>query len=123
MRLSDAIILGSTLNPQGFNEFKGEDGATCAWGAAYEAVGINIPEYGDNFLDDPDEWDWIHKTGPMCCVTCGEFQEDADQFIAHLNDFHIWDREAIGAFVASIEPREQAREIENCVQEQECSVL
>lgn len=39
MKLSEAILLGASMNKQAFGTYKDKDGGTCALGAAMEAVG------------------------------------------------------------------------------------
>lgn len=102
MLLSEAILLGSTLNPQGFGEFEQNSPifgtvATCAWGAAYRAIGAEIGV-------DPPEWEYAEKL-VLRCPGC-EFRFSVGCLIPHLNDDHRWTRERIAELIAKIEPQE-----------------
>jgi hypothetical protein len=104
MRLSEAIMLGSTIHPQGFGKFRqvGPSGmATCAWGAAHDAVGNH---YG--YDDDPENWDWVHNPTRVQCPDCGVTRRVQANVIVHLNDDHRWTRERIAEWVATVEPKE-----------------
>jgi hypothetical protein len=100
MKLSAAILLGSTLREQCFGRnFIG--GGSCAFGAAYEALGydqFNFPDYS-NF------WPWLDV--PVECPVCGGLAPTAATIIsAHLNDDHKWTRERIAEWVATVEPQD-----------------
>jgi hypothetical protein len=112
MKLSDAILLGSTMKPQGFGALLADD-KTCAMGAAYDAIGIL-----DDVLAGRDYAERIAVVAPhfpivasrsqtydcpkRCCVHLCSIGAIA----AHLNDHHAWTREQIAGWVASIEPQE-----------------
>lgn len=100
MRLSEAIRLGSMMRPQGFGYFL-KDGRTCAFGAAYEAIGVEFNQMG---ALNP-VFDWAHEV-ETCCPEC-EMPEYAAIIVTHLNDFHRWTRERIADFVATVEPPEE----------------
>src|SRR6185436_16765159 len=99
MKLSEAIRLGAMLRPQSFTN--GFDGTgTCAWGAAFEAVGY-APK-GFKF-----DGAWMPKWGEhefhklfdksRACPDCGaRFTSD---MIVHLNDDHRLTREPIADWV------------------------
>jgi hypothetical protein len=99
MRLSEAIRLGTMLTPQAFRAVFTGDGA-CAWGAALLAVGatrelaVRSAALG--------RWPWAFLVS-VNCPSCGRSRLVCE-VIAHLNDDHRWTREAIGGWVAEIEP-------------------
>lgn len=117
MKLSDAILLGSTMRPQIHGRLSDGEG-TCALGAAYNAVGI---------LQALGETDMVAKRkaliesrfpGILCSVRyscpcegaarrseCSE-PRTLTQTVTHLNDHHFWTRERIASWVASVEPQE-----------------
>jgi hypothetical protein len=107
MKLSEAILLGSTLRPQIKGHLFG-DGRSCALGAAGEAIGAE-PK------DCPSTWEVIRKEWPWTqvlvfpCPGCWRARgaSKALVLIAHLNDFHGWTRQRTAAWVASVEPREE----------------
>ena len=59
MKLSEAISLGSTLNPQAFGKVVDARGGRCAWGAAFEAMGLMAPD---------QEWSWTTRV--VKCPHC-----------------------------------------------------
>ena len=106
MKLSEAILLGSTLRPQIRGHLFG-DGRSCALGAAGEAMGAQ-PK------DCPSSWEFIRRSWPwtevfsLRCPACWRPKETSEilALIAHLNDFHGWTRQRTAAWVASVEPAE-----------------
>ena len=100
MKLSEAILLGSTMAPQGVGGYE-RNGKTCALGAAGQAVGLHGYEIGS-------VWLWSRE-GSVPCPVC---RHDAwpISVIAHLNDTHTWTRERIAEWVAKIEPKEETAE-------------
>lgn len=60
MKLSDAMVLGSTMNPQAFMVGKDEFGGTCALGAICEAVGIQTKRIS-TFLDLMDRFPGLER--------------------------------------------------------------
>ena len=105
MRLSDAIRLGAMLKPQAFGDFTDGVG-TCAFGAANEALGRPADH------EIVDEWAALCRA-ESCCPCCGQrpgslVLDDYElpntaALIVHLNDDHVWTREAIADWVATIE--------------------
>ena len=97
MKLSDAIILGTTLGPQIFCKyFDDEHKGSCALGSAFLAVGTTPAVF-------PFEWEWAreYKMSSPCGCT-GDRPVDA--IIVHLNDIHEWTRERIAEWVRTVEP-------------------
>lgn len=107
MKLSEAILLGSTLNPQGFcaDPAVGD----CALWSAARSVGIGAypddegrhPDYGllrDRFpvLNTPD----------VGCPVCGFIEQNLGFIVWHLNDSHRWTRERIADWIETIEDRQ-----------------
>jgi hypothetical protein len=107
MKLSEAILLGSTLRPQIKGHLFG-DGRSCALGAAAEAIGSE-PK------DCPTSWEFIRSEWPWTevllfrCPACWRPRDTANalKLITHLNDFHNWTRQRTAAWVASVEPGEE----------------
>lgn len=133
MRLSEAIRLGSTLNRQGFGNFRvygGVNGVrTCAIGAALAAIGVTeLP----NLISSEEEYRAIFYYWP-CMVTrqmiscpaayCIYPKDPLDVIIAHLNDLHRWTREQIADWVASIESAELEGVVEEPQPEVTCPVF
>ena len=97
LKLSEAMRLGATLAPQGFYKLKNSLGATCAIGAAFEAVGF-VPTRIDSYGP------WIYlgnqgKAGDFRCPACRGDCGYPVAVITHLNDEHRWTREQIADFV------------------------
>ena len=101
MKLSEAIRLGSMMKPQCFGLMH-DDGATCAFGAALDAIG----KLHECYSEEPQEW---HDTGAFIaeCPQCHDTMRYVDQYkantLAHLNDTHRWTREQIADWVSTIE--------------------
>lgn len=114
MKLSDAIRLGALLRPQAFGRlFDADERATCALGAAYEAIGEL-----DRFLEidaDPTAasmellepaFKVLTAWGTGQFVTCPGPQQVQMQLgaaITTLNDHHKWTREQIADWVETLE--------------------
>ena len=112
MRLSEAIRLGAMLKPQGFG-YQSIDWmrvpATCAYGAALEAVGeVQSVQLQESILTK--HWPWLKDAGVLCpakgCVGSCIYVQGM-YVVWHLNDIHRWTRERIADYVATVEPREQ----------------
>lgn len=99
VKYSEAIRLGSMLRPQAFGV--GFDGvATCANGAAREAVGkLNCDDYQMRHYFP------ICETQMEYCPICRDqtMVPNLAGCVAHLNDDHGWTREQIADFVQAIE--------------------
>lgn len=102
MRLSEAIRLGAMLRPQALNHFITEAGATCAFGAAFEAIGRNIVAEADILCSGDAMQAWA-----ICDVdVLNPVSLEMDvlySVVTSLNDFHGWTRERIADWVESIE--------------------
>lgn len=97
MKLSEAILLGSTLRPQCRGELF-RNGGSCAFGAAAEAL-------GQQDIDSRALWPWLDL--PLTCPVCGETEGIGAAIVSsHLNDSHFWTRERIAEWVATVEPAE-----------------
>jgi hypothetical protein len=101
--LSDAILDGARLRPQGFDSLVDEAGRTCALGAAVHAVtGTTneslspLPKHLTSFLD---------TSSPCPIEACHQRHNvlSLGFLITHLNDHHDWTRERIAGFVATVE--------------------
>jgi hypothetical protein len=113
MKLSDAIRLGSMTVPQHFGALflferpyvQNDDIppilSACAAGSALMAIGVLDKGRG---WSTATYWPW---TADMS-VTCpyGDGRKIVCDMIVHLNDSHMWTREQIADWVATIEPTE-----------------
>lgn len=103
MKLSEAIRLGAMLKPQAYGYILTPGGdMTCAWGSAYEAIGMRIRagQYGRS-SKAPAEWRKfasIVMVGPE-----GGKPRSIGSIIERLNDSGKWTRERIADWVESIE--------------------
>lgn len=112
MKLSEAILLGSTLRPQ-IKGFLFADGRSCALGAAAEAMGAQPKDRPSSWELIRDEWPWT-QTLSFRCPACWRPKgtSKALTLITHLNDFHGWTRQCTAVWVASVEPKEDEACIE-----------
>ena len=115
MKLSEAILLGSTLSPQAIGVYESADGSRCALGAALAAVGKQCHAELEATYALDALWPhlnfcyWGHGTlGFPCCPdpNCGGIALELAGAIVHLNDVHFWTREQIAAWAARFEPPE-----------------
>lgn len=101
MRLSEAIRLGAMLKPQGFGVLRDASGATCALGAALDAIG-----HGENYTAAYIEF-------PICRASLIHPVRGGASIgmyvLMTLNDDHRWTREQIADWVQTIEERETER--------------
>lgn len=95
MTLSDAIRLGAMMKPQAFGSLRDESGATCAMGAAEDALGRRPYAV---FPKHPA----LRAVCPACAYAPTQLN-GCLYTIAHLNDAHHWTREAIADWVEAIE--------------------
>ena len=118
MKLSEAILLGSINTKQHFGALATLDGsATCAWGAAFDAMGIHmcggeeLKEINQFYSPSkervlsnamPLDWRWAVVTR-VNCPLCAMADNKLERIIAHLNDTHRQSRPRIAAYVAGWE--------------------
>lgn len=116
MKLSEAILLGSTMNPQAFGVYEDPDGHTCALGAALKAVGFVVHKVllpMDAMVNSTNlAWLFPFLHYYDACPGCGA-ANTVFNIIPHLNDDHKWTREQIAEWVATVEPKEEANELDN----------
>jgi len=121
MKLSEAILLGSTMSPQRFGPAcKGdppEDKRRCVIEAAVEAIGEPAHVSNDRrwFGVDVTNYRALWKAWPWCAThkpqyscphaVCG-LPSPVWPLLFHLNDVHHWTRPEIAAWVATIEPQD-----------------
>ena len=110
MKLSEAILLGSTLSQQCFGTYEvrivipGETTHVmrCALGSALAAAGQNDVDQAIRL--------WPYISDRVACPECS-MTAALGSLVIHLNDDRRWTREKIAAFVADYEnnfvPREQ----------------
>lgn len=110
LKLSEAIRLGAMLKPQGYQLYQ-RNGASCALGAAMDALGIQAEEQMSSAFTE-------FATLRLCTHEVAEFPPGCSDecrwshpfrmgdLIVHLNDDHRWTREQIADWVETIEQRE-----------------
>lgn len=132
MRLSEAMLRGCILRPQGFGAIFGVsfDGlfgwfgnpiaTSCALGAAYQYadIQIGVVKNSDRTRSErggvngnaqtawrvPHEWfALLFESGSQKCPQCHKEIDNVGRAIAHLNDHHRWPREAIACWLMPIE--------------------
>lgn len=120
MRLSEAIRLGAMMRPNQafYNLYDVDDEATCALGAAAEALGILDTEAigGGYTAKAPVEWKaFVLQT--VQCPECHYSIDKVDACIVHLNNEHRWSRERIADWVEALEkpPAADAESIPDAV--------
>lgn len=106
MKLSEAILLGSTMSKQIFGHSSNSSDGRCALNAATDAAGVD-------YFDIDSVWPW-QETLRLPCPECGEDRTAGGvplyvgHIIAmHLNDQHRWPLAKIAEWVRSIEPRDE----------------
>jgi hypothetical protein len=105
MRLSEAIRLGAMMTSAARWTFF-ENGGACALGGALRAVGVTPDESMTGEFNDRslvERWRWA--ASDVRCPAC-ENHGFVWFTIMHLNDDHEWPRDAIGQWVATIEPED-----------------
>lgn len=116
MRLCDAIREGAKKRPQAFEEYFDEDNTelseeaeptlcSCALGAAFEGVNVG-PGVECNSGTLRKLFPVLKRDGVECPVeVCEERFADAPliNVVAHLNDYHRWQREEIADWVEQFE--------------------
>lgn len=124
MKLSEAIRLGAMMKPQAFGALY-DNGATCALGAAGDAMGI-LDRNRNDWIPGSTEKVWWWRpvaTAEALCPSCGQRARNSygwitsstvEDVIVHLNNDHRWTRERIADWVESVE-----REQESATQPQE----
>ena len=114
MTLSEAIILGSTMNPKATGIRHRADGASCALGAAEDAFGIEN-KYSDAMLEKRLPWlESLVVEDPAF----GGHHGRLNGVIASLNNglsayghrFEPWSRESIADWVATVEPKPEQQD-------------
>lgn len=115
MRLSEAILLGSTsVRPLAGRMIKFQNGETfgCALGMACTAAAVPFFQSQEFY----DEWPWLknHFTLPCCG---GQTEYFGSSVIVHVFDYHImevnkphWTLEQLVDWVRSVEPPEPDQE-------------
>lgn len=109
MKLSEAIRLGAMLKPQAHREFLTTEGASCALGAALDAVG-GLSSIS-SFHDIAARWPWTRGKAvrcPSCAAGAAAIHTSPDDILDNvviLNDVHGWTREQVADWVETIEAR------------------
>jgi hypothetical protein len=102
--LSEAIRLGTALRPnQAFNVLfdPADPTATCALGAASEAVGIlDVTQRNSYVGKAPKSWRWTSTRWGVLysCPSCW-WRAEGQDIIIHLNNDHRWTRLQIADWV------------------------
>lgn len=108
MRLSEAIRLGAMLRPQTTGAIY-KRGKSCAWGAAWEAVGGNIEHWTQNGSISSHSiceqyWPELNRKVAHPLINDDRNDYNLASIIESLNDNpNCWTRERIADWVASIE--------------------
>jgi hypothetical protein len=110
MKLSEAILLGSTIRPQTYGVAFDVVGS-CAFGAAMEAVGCKYKPEGLSTAEEYTTyniltaWPWLEASREPCPECHRKTIIGTREVISmHLNDKHKWSRERIAEWVSTIEP-------------------
>jgi hypothetical protein len=122
MKLSAAILLGSTMSPQAFREFQDKNGSRCAVGAALAAIGKPIKAKIAVGVAEAS-WPWLTRHDAFVCPGCHGVWRHVLGLIMHFNDVHGWTRERIAEWVATVEPQDIQGEQTDEVQETRIAVL
>lgn len=105
MSLTTAIRRGAQIRGQAFSYlFTG--GGSCVVGAAVEGAGLMAYRAGaflEHLPELPADW---HMTMTTACPVCGR-RLSRLVVIMHLNDGHTWCREAIAAWLDTLEQAER----------------
>jgi hypothetical protein len=109
MRLSDAIRAGAKMGRQVRGQLFSSNGGSCAWGAAFTAVGLReqinsrpIPPNWREYYDSLD-WGWVLNPEPVPWTNA--IKQPPCVTITNLNDLHCWTREQIADWVEQYEPK------------------
>lgn len=133
LALGQAIRIGSLIKPQcygtghgkvrgGLKDLFREVNATCAWGAAHEAIGAemvtvvseedtasirgsHLIKKGETVMAYIIPGDWVFVRVVSECPKCNKI-ETIERLISHLNDDHKWKRERIADWVESQEKKQ-----------------
>ena len=110
MKLSEAMRLGAMATEQCFEMlYDPITGATCAVGSVYSAIGkLGI---GYKYADLRLEFPILASVDATACPDCGDATHirTSCALIPHLNDVHLWTREQIADYVATIEAQQDAK--------------
>ncbi len=92
--LAEAILAGARQRPQAFGSYFSSDGRSCALGAAFEGV-HHLPRVVGAYRPRLERlFDCLEYISRPCPVGCRKTLPLASM-IVHLNDDHLWTREAI----------------------------
>jgi hypothetical protein len=89
------------LGPQVFGMLHDTAGGSCAYGAAFDAIGFN--EKIDQ--NAAKHWPWL--SAQTQCPHCDGETSFLFCVSDHLNDVHRWTREEIADWVATVEPQDE----------------
>jgi hypothetical protein len=109
MRLSEAIRLGAMLGAQTMGALTRGGTSSCALGAAYLAAGLLTAKRSSVKIHIAVRT-FPAIVAPVHACPCCSFRDlvDLGDVVVHLNDFHMWSREKIADWVATIEPPESS---------------
>jgi hypothetical protein len=111
VELAEAILTGASRRPlQSFDAYYGEEGGSCALGAAYEGI-YHLPTHVEGRR--PDKlyrfFHCLENVSRWCPVGCKK-HIPTGAMIVHLNDDHRWTREQIAAWVRGEEAAPAAQD-------------
>lgn len=117
MKMSEAIRVGAKLGIQHFGWMFGDDGSSCAMGAAFRGVHGNksVAEaclVGPRSSWFPADWYYILDSGQELCPLCKQKEPGVSWVVTHLNDDHKLSREAIAEWVEVIENKLEAARVD-----------
>lgn len=105
MLLSDAIRAGCAISRQVFGMLSDGNGGTCAIGAGLEGFGAQFIKgvkrlFVDNLSDLIPQYaryntSNLSGTTMVLCPECDDVKDCLMGRAMHLNDYHVWSREAI----------------------------
>ena len=111
MKLSEAIRLGAMLKPQGREHLR-RDNRTCAFGAAFDAVGeLANSVIGERSFMVMARALWPIVDNEVKCPIAGTTRH-LGSMILSLNDEDEWTREQIADWVATIEAQQDATSLD-----------
>lgn len=124
MKLSEAILLGSTVVPQNPGGILHDDGSGCALGLALAAAGKSryldvvsgLPRTMAFFRNRETvhtTWPWLRRDFAVPCSCSRDSSSNGFSIITHLFDDHVfgredWTLERLVNWVGSVEPQEEA---------------
>lgn len=105
--MSEAIREGAKIRPQGVGTFFAA-GKTCALGAGAEAIGFSERALSMGCFEDLTQlYSYLKSIGTCPVPECKELSSGTiiGRVVTHLNDEHLWTREAIADWLETEEEK------------------